>query len=342
MGASASIVGQIAELPDHVSKEQAQKVLGDNFDEERFTNMSLPDGTVSKKDFIAAIDNTSLNSATEGADNKVDPTDQAGAAQEGLAGSKEEPLKKQEGDLRSAQGIWLCGNPGSGKTFLGDYLNTRGWHHIDGDQGNQSKDPNIQQRWGKLYQAMELHQAGKTQEVTEELWRPYYEILVQQFKQNLEAGKKVVLSFALFNVFGEKSFLESEIPGIKFVLVDVSEDLQIERVLKREAETLKKAGTTMKDIWAEDYMAEYRKRYGEEYTSERWRQMTVDGAKEHVYVKRDENDESIAALINNDDFESFSAIKTLNKLVGLEWEDVDVAKIAAVNMKRMENLNVGM
>jgi hypothetical protein len=32
----------------------------------------------------------------------------------------------------------------------------------------------------------------------------------------------------------------------------------------------------------------------------------------------------------------------LNRLVGLEWEDVDPKKIADVNMKRMENLNLEM
>ena len=45
-------------------------------------------------------------------------------------------------------------------------------------------------------------------------------------------------------------------------------------------------------------------------------------------------------IINNDDWEINSAIKDLNQLVGLEWEDIDSNKIADVNMKRMENLNL--
>ena len=36
--------------------------------------------------------------------------------------------------LEAPRALWLAGSPGSGKTFLGDYLASRGWHHIDGDQ----------------------------------------------------------------------------------------------------------------------------------------------------------------------------------------------------------------
>ena len=86
--------------------------------------------------------------------------------------------------------LWLAGNPGSGKTFLGDYLASRGWHHIDGDQGNQTEDAGVKERWGKLYHAMTEHQAGKT-EISEELWRPYYHFLVQEYNKALESGRNV-------------------------------------------------------------------------------------------------------------------------------------------------------
>ena len=234
--------------------------------------------------------------------------------------------------------LWFAGNPGSGKTFLGDYLAGRGWHHIDGDQGNQAKEEDLKQRWGKLYQAMTEHQAGKT-EISEELWRPYYDFLVQQYKAGLASGKNVVLSFALLGVFGEQAFLRSEIPSLEFVVIEVDAEKLVERCSVRNKAILEKAGTTEEEVWGQGYMADYRKRYGEEYTPERYRQMEVDGAKELVYVKRDPDDTSIVT-IKNDDFEDFSSIKELNKLVGLEWEDVDTTKIADINMKRMENLNL--
>jgi len=238
------------------------------------------------------------------------------------------------------QALWLAGNPGSGKTFLGDYLATRGWHHIDGDQGNQATDPDVKERFKKLYEAMTEHQAGKT-DISEELWRPYYEFLITEYKKALATGKNVVLSFALLDVFGEKAFLRSEISSIKFVVIDVNADILMERTIARNKVILEKAGTTEEEVWGQEYMADYRKRYGEEYTPERYREMEVDGAKEGVYVKEDPNDQAIVR-ITNDDFEDFSSIKELNTLVGLEWEEVDSKKIADINMKRMENLNLEM
>lgn len=233
--------------------------------------------------------------------------------------------------------LWLCGDPGSGKTFLGDYLASRGWHHIDGDQGNQAKDPEVKQLWSKLYQAMTSLQQGG--DVDPALWRPYYEFLIKQYKAAVEAGKNVVLSFALLDMFGEKAYLQSEIPGLKFVIIKVSDDLLIDRLLTRNKVTLEKAGTTEEEVWGQDYMEAYRTKYGQEYTAERFRQMMIDGAKEQVYVKTDESDKSIV-VINNDDWENMSAIRELNQLVGVEWEDVDAKKISDVNMKRMENLNL--
>ena len=212
-------------------------------------------------------------------------------------------------DLQPGQCLWLCGDPGSGKTFLGDYLATRGWHHIDGDQGNQSTDPDVKARWGKLYQAMTTLRAEPTP-AGDELWRPYYEFLIQQYKGAIETGKNVVLSFALLDMFGERPLLQAEIPGLKFVVVQVSEDLLLDRLLERNKVTLDKAGTTEEEVWKQDYMAEYRTKYGDEYTPDRFRQMMVEGAKDQVYVKKGEQD----VIINNDDWETNSAVKDLNQL----------------------------
>ena len=223
---------------------------------------------------------------------------------------------------------------------MGDYLATRGWHHIDGDQGNQSKDPKVQEVWGKLYNAMMA--CSKGQKAKDSDWQPYFEFLIEQYREALKSGKNVVLSFAIYNLFGDAEFIRKALPGIKFVVVTVSEDLLIERVLKRSKETLEKAGTTQEECWKQDYMAEYRERYGEEYTPERWKQMEIDGAKELQTVKLGAGDKGITTTISNDDWASNSAIKALNGLVGLDWEEVDSVKIAAVNMKRMESLNLDM
>ena len=44
----------------------------------------------------------------------------------------------------------MCGQAGSGKTWLGDYLQTRGWHHIDGDIGIHTIDEELKARMAKF------------------------------------------------------------------------------------------------------------------------------------------------------------------------------------------------
>ena len=58
----------------------------------------------------------------------------------------------QETD-NNQQMLWIAGMICAGKTFLGDYLETRGYHHIEGDQGNQTKDPAIAEMWANLMKA---------------------------------------------------------------------------------------------------------------------------------------------------------------------------------------------
>merc|ERR1712025_766560 len=129
--------------------------------------------------------------------------------------------------------------------------------------------------------------------------------------------------------------------GIKHAIIEVSDDILLQRCIERENAEFEKAGTTREEVWAADYMAEYRQRYGEEYSEERYTQMMRDGAKEQSFVKLGEGDKDIPTL-QNDDWKNNVAVKQLNKLVGLEWEDLDTDKIAAVNMARMKNLNLNM
>ena len=244
---------------------------------------------------------------------------------------------KTEKEHTKQQLLWLVGPPGAGKTYLGDYLATRGWHHIDGDQGNSSQDPEVQKIWQLLYQAMVASQKGNP--VQEEHWQPYFKFLLKQYQEGIKTGKNVVLSFAVYNLFGDSDFIRKEIPSIKFIIIDVTEELLLKRCLARSKEMLVRAGTTQEEVWKQDYMAESRARYGEEYTPERYRQCEVDGMKENVFVKKDEGGEDIVT-INNDDWETHSAVKALNKLVGLEWAEVDSAAIQEVQMKRYEKMNL--
>ena len=253
------------------------------------------------------------------------------------ASSASSETKTENEGMESQQLLWLVGAPGAGKTYLGDYLATRGWHHIDGDQGNSTQDPEVQKIWHMLYQAMVETQKGNAVEADQ--WQPYFKFLLQQYQEGIKTGKNVILSFAVYNLFGDADFVRQEIPGIKFIIIDVTEDLLLKRCLERSKEMLVRSGTTEEEVWKQDYMAEARQRYGEEYTPERYRQSEVDGMKENVFVKKDDAGEDVVT-INNDDWEAHSAVKELNKLVGLEWEEVDSAAIQEVQMKRYEKMNL--
>lgn len=77
--------------------------------------------------------------------------------------------------------MWIAGLPCTGKTFVGDYLAMHGYTHVDGDAGNQFSDGPVKDAWEKL--ATALHLVSEQEEVSGELWMPYYEYLVKQVKQ---------------------------------------------------------------------------------------------------------------------------------------------------------------
>jgi gluconate kinase len=141
--------------------------------------------------------------------------------------------------------IWLAGCSSAGKTFMGDYLATRGYHHIDGDMGNQSEDPEMKTMWANLHKSMGAFMA-KT-EVKEEEWKPYYEFLVKEYKQAITTGKDIVLSFAMCDAFGECEWLKKEIPGIEFFILDVDMEEIVKRSLPRNKAFMIAAGTSVEE-----------------------------------------------------------------------------------------------
>ena len=80
--------------------------------------------------------------------------------------------------------LWICGFPGSGKTWFGDYLASRGWHHIDGDCGGLSPDKEVKEIWDKYMAGFQTF-TTKGEKVPEEIWMPQYKLYVQSVKDAL-------------------------------------------------------------------------------------------------------------------------------------------------------------
>ena len=136
---------------------------------------------------------------------------------------------------------------------------------------------------------------------------------------------------------------EKQYPGFSKILIEMANERTYDRQIAKgrndmDVDAIEAEKAAQQAAYTE---VDSRDHGGEEYTPERYRQMEVDGAKGQVFVKEDPSDTAILR-INNDDFENFHSVKELNKLVGLEWEDVDSKTIADINMKRMENLNLEM
>jgi dephospho-CoA kinase len=54
--------------------------------------------------------------------------------------------------MSKSQVVWVSGYPSTGKTFIGDYLASKGWTHVDGDAGQQQSQGPLRDKWNKLCQ----------------------------------------------------------------------------------------------------------------------------------------------------------------------------------------------
>lgn len=132
--------------------------------------------------------------------------------------------------------MWIAGYPSAGKTFLGDYLQTRGWHHIDGDMGNQTPDANVRKQFIALITSMEAVKKGET---CPDTWKPYYGHLLNEMQSALEKHDKVVLSFAIMGGFsGDLAFVRERFPDIRFVYVQCDKNILVDRFFNRNAQIM--------------------------------------------------------------------------------------------------------
>jgi len=162
----------------------------------------------------------------------------------------------------------MAGYPSAGKTFLGDYLATRGFQHIDGDQGGYSETAEIRQHMEGMWAAMQSKTKGGSPKPEE--WQPFYKCLIDQALEASKKHEKVVVTFAVLGLFdGEIDFLMKYIPDIKLIEVKVDQKVLMKRFYERNEEITKQMGVTPAQIWKSDEMKDARATYGEEWTLEK-------------------------------------------------------------------------
>lgn len=114
----------------------------------------------------------------------------------------------------------------------------------------------------------------------------------------------------------------------------------VERWLERNTRIIEVAGSTMAEAWKMPHNAPYRAKYGEEYSDDAYRAQSRDLVFGIDMVKIPDDPAKKCYNFKNNDHKNNEAIKEINKLLGLEDVEIDKAAVEAVNMKRMENLNL--
>jgi len=88
------------------------------------------------------------------------------------------------------QVFFIAGFPSSGKTFMGDYLASRGWEHVDGDliANPEAKAMGSEEKVTAFWAAMQKVFKGGNVERVE--WVPYYDLLIELTKKSSRDEKR--------------------------------------------------------------------------------------------------------------------------------------------------------
>jgi gluconate kinase len=128
--------------------------------------------------------------------------------------------------------VLISGCPGSGKTFVGDYLERMcGFSHVDGDIFMQSREPEHAKLTKNLLEAHNHYWIEK-KSAPSELWKPYYQELFGLVEKEHEKTSNVVISGVVLQR-EVRDYFRLQFPNYIFVLLVLSENELVERRNKR-------------------------------------------------------------------------------------------------------------
>lgn len=128
--------------------------------------------------------------------------------------------------------VWLSGNSGAGKTFIGDALaRLGGFAHVDGDDLFWSTDPGEKALFANLVKAFDHWFEGQC--APPELWQPYFTRQVARVREQLAAGRAdVVISLTVYHR-ETRDFIRVLLPEHAFVLLRCGRDELVRRARVR-------------------------------------------------------------------------------------------------------------
>mmetsp|Transcript_87005 Transcript_87005/g.246693 ORF Transcript_87005/g.246693 Transcript_87005/m.246693 type:complete len:271 (+) Transcript_87005:32-844(+) len=234
--------------------------------------------------------------------------------------------------------LFVAGHPSAGKTFLGDYLATRGWQHVDGDliANPEAKAMGAEEKFVAFWAATMRVCKGGTAEREE--WVPYYDLLIELTKKACETKKDVVLTFAVLGIFGgERELFKQHFPNVAFINVKAEPAELMRRFWNRHEKMKEEAGFTDQQYWDYHEMDEARAEYGPVFSKDNMTKFLVKTVYNPKLIDIPPSEKDCFE-INNNDMTSDTAFKQLNKLAGLPWEKVDTDAIAQINYDRYKNM----
>lgn len=171
---------------------------------------------------------------------------------------------KNKKPIKPPQIVWLLGRPAAGKSFLADYLATQGWEAIDGDFLQESKDPKDVKMWTDVFECFQEYWCKEKECPNLQKWQPFIKILCDKaLKGAKTTGKNQAIGFAIYHK-QTRDYARKLIPDLKFIQVDASTEVLLERNVVRTEKVMASQGMTLQDMWAMDdpEMEKIREQYG--------------------------------------------------------------------------------
>jgi len=242
----------------------------------------------------------------------------------------------------------VAAEPGTGKTFTGDYLDhVHGFTHIDGDVAMRnlhiSKNKELLAGW---YEASYLREQQR--DVPETLWKPYYQDIADRALEAAKTSDNVVITFAIFKQ-NERDFVlrklkEGGANNPTLVILTMNKDVKMEGLYHRTKRQLEGSGLSLKDYfkskgWEPDVDCD-----GDEDISLEVFKITFKKVMPIMFQPFD--DPPSYAKVVDVTYRDVTAIDATDKAFGLDrndelsYEEI-VEKVLAIDRKRNEETPYG-
>jgi len=149
--------------------------------------------------------------------------------------------------------VWLSGNSGAGKTFVGDYLaRVCSFHHVEGDAAMFSSDAAQRAEFASFVQAFDHWFKGEP--APPALWHAYLERQVAAVRAARAAGQRAHVVVSLTDYHREaRDFLRAQLPDHDFIVLRCGPEELVRRARVRFGEYAAVCGQSVAACFEANY-----------------------------------------------------------------------------------------